>query len=118
MKSEKSGKFYLTFESSSYSDVGNPEQISSALGLDAEVVSSATIKRELLRAATNRADLVKDIADAVIAGVRAGMFTAPDVDYDAIARSVEARLVDEFDDIPRGVNDELDDRARDRLGIV
>jgi len=95
MKSIKTGKFYLTGEFTSRSDVPQREAsgISKVLGFSASPVSGDEIKQELARVAVNRAQLVADIGGG-------------SVDVAAIVAAVDAQ----FAAIPGNVVDALSER--------
>ena len=96
MKSIKTGKFYLTGEFTSRSDVPQKEAsgISKVLGFSAAPASGDEIKQELARVAVNRAQLLADIGGGSA------------VDVAAIVAAVEAQ----FAAIPGNVVDELTER--------
>lgn len=100
MKSTNTGKFYLTGEFTSRSNIPQSEasNISDTLGFQAARCSPTAIKEELARVAENVALLRGETVDAK-----------------AIAEAVEAQLADEFAAIPDAVQDEADGRTRDRL---
>lgn len=106
MKSTTTNLFYLT---SDFTNVGpfkqaDAEYVSAALGFTASRVSSDTIKFMQSLAEINRARLIKDIADRVLAGIKAGVSVTADVDEEAIAAAVERRLADEFATVRNDVN--------------
>jgi hypothetical protein len=98
MRSETSGKFYLTTDYEVYQDVpqSTAEGISAVLGFKASPASSAAITAELTRVQAARAALVKDIADAVLAGVAAGVTVTADIDYPRITADTKTGLAPEF----------------------
>lgn len=102
MKSNNTGKFYLTNEFSEWSDMPQEEasRVRSALGFGTEEVSPETINQERTRSRVNRALLVKEIADAILPAIASGLTVTAEVDERAIALAVEAQLADEFDAIP------------------
>jgi hypothetical protein len=82
-----SGAWWLTHEFSveRFRDIGAARGVSAALGFNSERVDHEAVKAEVVRAETNRALLVKQIADKVLAGVAAGATTTPAIDPKAIA---------------------------------
>jgi len=102
MKSSRSGWWYLTgeFTQTRFKELADAREISDILGFNSAEASSEAIRSELDRVALNRAGLVKDIADAVLAGVASGSSVAAPVDVAAIAAAVEAQLADEFAAVP------------------
>ena len=102
MKSSRSGWWYLTgeFTQTRFKELADAREISDILGFNSAEASSEAIRSELDRVALNRAGLVKDIADAVLAGVASGASVAAPVDVAAIAAAVEAQLADEFAAVP------------------
>jgi hypothetical protein len=109
MRSETTKKHYLTGEFTSRSALSQSEatNVAAVLGFGSATASSEAIKGELARVAQNRAELVKEIADTVLAGVVAGITVTPEIDVQAIASAVEAQLADEFAGVPAEVVGEL-----------
>lgn len=115
MKSNNTGKFYLTGEFTVRENIPQAEasQISDVLGFDAARAEGKAINAEIARVTENRARLVKEIADKVLAGVASGVTVTADVDSTAIAGAVEKRLADEFQSLPGAVADEQAKRLTD-----
>jgi len=112
VKSENTEKFYLSDPFNFRSNIPQAEasRIADVLGFAAAKASGTAIKEEMARVAENRAGLVKEIADAVLAGISAGVTVTAEVDPQAIALAVEAQLSDELGAIPGAVVDELKGR--------
>jgi hypothetical protein len=106
MKSKKTGNWFLTgeFTSHQFNRFAVASQVSEVLGLSSVDADTEAIQAELDRVARNRAALVKDIADAILPAIASGATVSAEVDAEAIARAVEAQLVDEFAAVNDNIN--------------
>lgn len=104
MKSEKTGRWFLTGEFTSHRFDTEPlaAQVSDVLGFGSASAKSEAIQAELDRVAANRAALIADITAAVIAALpKAEVGT---ISSEEIAKAVNAELADDFDAMRADVN--------------
>ena len=106
MSSNSTSGWWLTGEFTVYriSEYEDARLISDMLGFNSEKIDHAGVKAEVVRVETNRAQLIKEIADAILPAIAAGATVTADVDEAAIARAVEAQLVDEFAVVNTNIN--------------
>ncbi len=106
MKSDN-GQWYLTGEFTVHRIgrvLADARRISAVLGFNAEQVTHAAVREEVTRVETARAQLVKDIADAILPAIAAGTTVTAEVDADAIAARVRAALADDLDALSEDIN--------------
>ncbi len=106
MKSDN-GQWYLTGEFTVHRigrDRDDARPISDMLGFNAEQVSHASVRAEVTRVETARAQLVKEIADAILPAIAAGSTVTAEVDADAIADRVRVALGPDFDALAEDIN--------------
>lgn len=106
MRSTNTGKWYLTREFSAHviTEQSAAREVSDALGFNSELISPAAIKAELARVESNRAQLAKEIADAILPAISAGLTVTAEVDEAQIAERVRVALGPDFDALSDDIN--------------
>jgi hypothetical protein len=106
MRSTNTKWWYLTGEFTAHTikETTPAEYVSQILGFASAQSAPKAIQAELDRVARNRAELVKEIADAILPAISAGLTVTAEVDEAQIAERVRVALGPDFDALSDDIN--------------